>query len=81
MRKDDAQIFIMKARVVAGWISPEALEEMLADMAAEQVEAEQELTEEERALMALGALGTAVGEEETAEAVEEGGADAASETE
>jgi len=83
MRKDDAQIFIMKARVIAGWIDQAALDEMMADMAAAQVEVEQDLTEEERALMALGALGTAVSEEEEASVstVEEGGADAASETE
>ena len=81
MRKDDAQLFIMKARVTAGWIEQEDLDNMLADMAAEQVEAEQDLTEEERALMALGALGTAgsgAGETETAE---ESGTDAAPQAE
>lgn len=76
MRKDDAQLFIMKARVTAGWIQQEDLDNMLAEIAAEQVEAEQDLTEEERALMALGALGTAVSNDS-----EEGGADAAPETE
>ena len=82
MRKDDAQLFIMKARVVAGWIEQEALDEMQAEMAAEQIEAEQDLTEEERALMALGAMGSAPADEtEAAPAVEEGGADAAPETE
>lgn len=82
MRKDDAQLFIMKARVVAGWIEQEALDEMQAEMAAEQIEAEQDLTEEERALMALGAMGSAPADEtEAAPAVEEGGADAAPQTE
>ena len=82
MRKDDAQLFIMKARVVAGWIEQEALDEMQAEMAAEQIEAEQDLTEEERALMALGAMGSAPADETEADpAVEEGGADAAPETE
>ena len=57
MRKDDAQIFIMKARVIAGWIEPEALEQLEAEMAAETVAEELELSEEERALMALGELG------------------------
>jgi len=57
MRKDDAQIFIMKARVIAGWIEPEALEQLEAEMAAEAAGAEEELTEEERALLALGELG------------------------
>ncbi len=55
MRKDDAQMFIMRARVAAGWIEPDAIEQMLA---AQQKEAEppQELTEEERALLALNTL-------------------------
>ncbi|MEM1036654.1 MAG: transcription termination factor NusA [Pseudomonadota bacterium] len=58
MRKDDAQLFIMKARVIAGWIEPEALEQLEAEMAAETVAEELELSEEERALMALGELGS-----------------------
>lgn len=78
MRKDDAQLFIMKARVVAGWIEQEALDEVMAGIAAEQVEAEQDLTEEERALMALGALGTAIASDDAAE---ESGTDAAPEAE
>jgi N utilization substance protein A len=57
MRKDDAQLFIMKARVLAGWIEPEALEALEAEMAAEVVAEEMDLTEEERALLALGELG------------------------
>ena len=57
MRKDDAQIFIMKARVIAGWIEPEALEQLQSEMAAEAVAEEMDLTEEERALLALGELG------------------------
>ena len=55
MRKDDAQMLIMRARVSAGWIAPDAIEEMLAEQAQE---AEPELTEEEKALMALGDLGS-----------------------
>ena len=55
MRKDDAQMLIMRARVAAGWIAPDAIEEMLAEQAQE---AEPELTEEEKALMALGDLGS-----------------------
>ncbi|MEL7453957.1 MAG: transcription termination factor NusA, partial [Pseudomonadota bacterium] len=58
MRKDDAQLFIMKARVLAGWIEQEALDQLQANMAAEQVAEEMDLTEEERALLALGALGS-----------------------
>ncbi len=57
MRKADAQIFIMKARVIAGWIEPEALEQLEAEMAAETLAEEMDLTEEERALLALGELG------------------------
>ncbi|MFN7164112.1 MAG: transcription termination factor NusA [Hyphomonas sp.] len=56
MRKDDAQMFIMKARVAAGWIEQEAIDEMLAQQQAGE-EAAPELTEEERALLALGELG------------------------
>lgn len=55
MRKDDAQLFIMKARVAAGWIEADALEELIATQAPEPAP---ELTEEERALLALGDLGS-----------------------
>jgi transcription termination/antitermination protein NusA len=55
MRKDDANLFVMKARVAAGWIEPEAIEEMLAQQ--QSTEVAPELTEEERALLALGELG------------------------
>jgi N utilization substance protein A len=75
MRKDDAQIFIMKARIIAGWIEQEVLDELQAKMAADQLTEEMDLTEEERALMALGALGT------TSDPVMEGTDDAAPETE
>lgn len=74
MRKDDAQIFIMKARIIAGWIEQEVLDELQAKMAADQLTEEMDLTEEERALMALGALGTTA-------PVTEGTDDAAPETE
>ena len=57
MRKDEAQLFIMRARVAAGWVEPEALAELEADMAAEAAGEEANLTEEERALMALGEIG------------------------
>lgn len=57
MRKDDAQLFIMKARVIAGWVEPEALEQLESEMAAETLAEEMDLTEEERALLALGELG------------------------
>ena len=55
MRKDDAQMFIMKARVIAGWIEQEAVDALLAEQAGD--EEAPELTEEERALLALGELG------------------------
>ncbi|MEO0466006.1 MAG: transcription termination factor NusA [Pseudomonadota bacterium] len=58
MRKDDAQLFVMRARVVAGWIEPEALQELEAQMAADQLGEEMDLTEEEKALLALGELGS-----------------------
>ncbi|GAB5457969.1 MAG: transcription termination factor NusA [Henriciella sp.] len=67
MRKNDAQIFIMKARVLAGWIEPEALEALQAEMAAAEVAEEMDLTEEERALLALGELGKAGEEDANAE--------------
>lgn len=58
MRKDDAQIFIMKARVQVGWIEAEALEQLEAEMAAAAMGDDiAELSEEERALLALGELG------------------------
>ncbi|MDP3458980.1 MAG: transcription termination factor NusA [Hyphomonas sp.] len=63
MRKDDAQMFIMKARVAAGWIEQEAIDEMLAAQAGDEVAPE--LTEEERALLALGELGNNDDDEET----------------
>ena len=63
MRKDDAQLFIMKARVLAGWIEPEALEQLEADMAAAAAGEEADLTEEERALLALGEIGKSGDEE------------------
>ncbi len=58
MRKDDAQIFIMRARVTAGWVEPEALAELEAQMAADQLGEEMNLTEEEKTLLALGELGS-----------------------
>ena len=71
MRKDDAQIFIMKARVLAGWIEPEALAELEAQMAADQLGEEMDLTEEEKALLALGELGSGDAAEAVAEEEEE----------
>ena len=68
MRKDDAQLFIMRARVEAGWVEAEALSELEAQMAADQLGEEMDLTEEEKALLALGELGG--GEDEAGESVE-----------
>ncbi|MEL6829971.1 MAG: transcription termination factor NusA [Pseudomonadota bacterium] len=71
MRKDDAQLFIMKARVQVGWIEAEALEQLQAEMAAEALGDDmEELSEEERALLALGELGKATPETEAAEVSE-----------
>ncbi len=67
MRKDEAQMFIMKARVAAGWIEPEAIDAMLAQQAG-GISAE-DLTEEERALLALGELGTSAADEEADELI------------
>ena len=69
MRKDEAQLFIMRARVAAGWVEPEALAQLEADMAAEAEGEAADLTEEERALMALGEIGKA--SEEAEELAEE----------
>ncbi|MBI1255055.1 MAG: transcription termination/antitermination protein NusA [Hyphomonas sp.] len=63
MRKDDAQMFIMKARVIAGWIEQEAVDALIAQQAGD--EEAPELTEEERALLALGELGNNDDDEET----------------
>ena len=69
MRKDEAQLLIMRARVAAGWIEPETLEQLQADMAAEAASDAPDLSEEERALMALGEIGKA--SEESEELAEE----------
>jgi N utilization substance protein A len=63
MRKDDAQMFIMKARVIAGWIEQEAVDALIAQQAGD--EEAPELTEEERALLALGELGNNDDDEES----------------
>lgn len=63
MRKDDAQMFIMKARVIAGWIEQEAVDALIAQQAGD--EQAPELTEEERVLLALGELGTNDDDEES----------------
>jgi N utilization substance protein A len=69
MRKDDAQMFVMKARVVAGWIEQEAIDALLAQQAGS--EEAPELTEEERALLALGELGNNVDADEDEDALAE----------
>jgi transcription termination/antitermination protein NusA len=75
MRKDDAQLFIMKARVVAGWIEQDAIDEMLAQQSGGEAP---ELTEEERALLALGELGNNTDDEDAlADLQMEGGDDKA----
>ena len=58
MRKDDAQLFIMRTRVTAGWIEQKDLEALEAEMAAAQLGEEMNLTDEEKALLALGELGS-----------------------
>ena len=58
MRKDDAQLFIMKARVVAGWVTEEAVAQLEAEQMEAQQEAQMDFTEEEKALLALGELGS-----------------------
>ena len=58
MRKDDAQLFIMKARVVAGWVTEEAVTQLEAEQLEAQEEAQMDFTEEEKALLALGELGS-----------------------
>ncbi|MGA1343818.1 MAG: transcription termination factor NusA [Hyphomonas sp.] len=70
MRKDDAQMFVMKARVAAGWIEQEAVDALLAQQAGAAGEAP-ELTEEERALLALGELGSNIDADEDADALAE----------
>ena len=69
MRKDDAQMFVMKARVLAGWIEPEALDALIAQQSGS--EDAPELTEEERALLALGELGNSDDDEADEEALAE----------
>jgi N utilization substance protein A len=69
MRKDDAQMFVMKARVAAGWIEQEAIEALLAQQAG--TDEAPELTEEERALLALGELSGSIDEDDDADALAE----------
>ena len=71
MRKDDAQLFIMRARVAAGWIEPEALEALEAQQAADEIGEEMDLTDEEKALLALGELGGDGGDDDADEAIED----------
>ncbi len=54
MNRDDAELLVMRARVAAGWIEAEALDEIENRLAAETVGDELELSDEERALLALG---------------------------
>ncbi|HRK68447.1 MAG TPA: transcription termination factor NusA [Hyphomonas sp.] len=75
MRKDDAQMFVMKARVIAGWIEPEALDALIAQQAGDEPAAE--LTEEERALLALGELGNSDNDDDEDALAEELGIDLA----
>lgn len=56
MRKHDAQMFIMKARVKAGWVSEDAIAELQKQLDGGD-EISGELSAEEQALMALGELG------------------------
>ncbi len=49
MTRDDAELFILKARVLAGWLPPEALEEALARRAAALDAEEAELDAGQRA--------------------------------
>ena len=69
MRKDDAQLFIMKTRVKAGWIEQSALDELQAQMAADQLGEQMNLTDEEKALLALGELGSGGDSSQSAEDV------------
>ena len=69
MRKDDAQLFVMKARVAAGWIEAEAIDALLAQQ--QETGPAPELTDEERALLALGELGSGGDDEESGEALAE----------
>ncbi|MEX1252343.1 MAG: transcription termination factor NusA [Hyphomonas sp.] len=75
MRKDDAQLFIMKARVIAGWIEQEAVDELIAQQAGDEVAPE--LTEDERALLALGELGNNNSDDDEEALAEELGIDLA----
>jgi N utilization substance protein A len=49
MSRDDAELFILKARVVAGWVEPKALEDALAARAAALDAEEAELEAAEQA--------------------------------
>lgn len=57
MRKNDAQMFIMKARVKVGWVEDDAIEALRKQLSGED-QISGELSAEEQALMALDELGT-----------------------
>ena len=71
MSADEAELFVMRARNKVGWVDDEALAALEAQFVEEdEAEAEGEgleLTEEERALLALGDLGSTELEEEIAD--------------
>jgi N utilization substance protein A len=56
MSRDEAELLIMRARVAAGWIEPAALKALEARIAADTLGNELELSDEEKALLALGEL-------------------------
>jgi N utilization substance protein A len=72
MSADDAELFVMRARNKVGWIDDEALAEIESKHVTEEAEDDDglSLTEEERALMALGDLGGDVSFDEASSADE-----------
>lgn len=81
MRKHDAQMFIMKARVKAGWVGEDAVADLEKQLFGGE-EISGELSAEEQALMALGELGSeneaTISQVELANVDAEGGHEAAS---
>ena len=81
MRKHDAQMFIMKARVKARWVKEDAVSDLEKQLSGGN-EISDELSAEEQALIALGELGSesesTISEAQLANVDAEGGHEAAS---
>lgn len=63
MSNNDAQLFIMRARLAVQWITQEDYDALVQAQAVEELAVELELSDEDRALMAFDALGSTPSDE------------------